>query len=176
MNTNDPHPDPHWPAAWSPAQALGAAPHEASLLHTILDSSTEWILVKDREFRVRYANRALLDGLGLTQVDVIGRLDSDLVPYAEAFRAQDLAALAGHDVHAVSRMRSPPPEGHAGGACPHGHSLTRPADGPATASTLETVATACVCFTHTSTTHATSAGERLSPRTYPHEESTPCGS
>lgn len=49
-----------------------------ALLRTIIDSTPDWILVKDREHRFRLVNQSFADSVHLTPADLLGKTDLDL--------------------------------------------------------------------------------------------------
>ncbi|PKM72946.1 MAG: hypothetical protein CVU91_07950 [Firmicutes bacterium HGW-Firmicutes-16] len=66
-----------------------------NLLTVFLDSSSDLIYLKDEKLRHIYANKALIDFLGNTQDDIIGKDDFALYPQgmAETCRATDAAVM-----------------------------------------------------------------------------------
>lgn len=79
------------------------------LLQAILDSTPDWIFVKDVNFRFLLVNKGFASALGLEPADMVGRLDSefhswemcegDPVAGTRGFHHDDRAALAGALVH-----------------------------------------------------------------------------
>jgi PAS domain S-box-containing protein len=49
-----------------------------ALLRTIIDSTPDWILIKDREHRFQLVNQSFADSVHLTPADIIGKTDLDL--------------------------------------------------------------------------------------------------
>lgn len=68
------------------------------LLDTILSNVDSSIFMKDRDGRYLYANRRVLDMLGVELDELVGRTDSDFLPpeVAAPLRENDRAVLAGH--------------------------------------------------------------------------------
>ena len=61
-------------------QAVAQLKHHQELLQQVLDTTPNWLFVKDREGVYLVANRALAEGLGMTPEDIIGKRDLDLFP------------------------------------------------------------------------------------------------
>lgn len=83
---------------------------QQDLLQQVIDSSPDWIYVKDRQHRYRLVNRPMANAYGLTPQEMIGRGDRELfaapagndVSENERWRqihAEDDAALAGRLLH-----------------------------------------------------------------------------
>ncbi|MHB8908967.1 MAG: sensor domain-containing diguanylate cyclase [Syntrophales bacterium] len=66
------------------------------LCRALLDTADEIIFLKDESFRYLIVNRALLDFLGLSEAEIIGRTDDELMTAetAEACQATDRQALS----------------------------------------------------------------------------------
>ena len=82
------------------------------LLRSVMDSSNDFIFVKDRELRVVLCNRAYAEALGKAAAEICGRLDIDLgwdrelvagdpARGIKGWEEDDLAALRGETVHAA---------------------------------------------------------------------------
>lgn len=78
----------------------------ATLLSAVMDASPDWIFLKDAEYRYRYVNLAFADVLGLPKEEVVGRVDTSVLPRHVStpasdmrFRSADDRALAGEAVH-----------------------------------------------------------------------------
>ena len=84
------------------SRAAMAAVREAhDLLHTIIDTSPDWICATDREHRYILVNQAMAGALGQSPQAMLGRPASDVSPEAadEAMRSADDRVLAGHSLH-----------------------------------------------------------------------------
>lgn len=78
--------------------------NDKKLLTTVIDSTPDFIFVKDMDFRYLLANQAFANALGLTPKEIVGKTDlevglSSLDEYAYGFRSEDEAVLAGEFVH-----------------------------------------------------------------------------
>jgi len=64
-------------------------------IEAMIDSSTDLIFLKDRQFRYVFVNRAHEPVFGTEIMDIIGKTDFDFMPHdvAENFQKSDLAAL-----------------------------------------------------------------------------------
>ncbi len=81
----------------------------STLLSSVVDSSTDWIFVKDAAYRFLLTNRAMASGFAVEPKDMLGRLDVEFVgPIAdrgddewrlESLHASDDRVLAGETVH-----------------------------------------------------------------------------
>jgi PAS domain S-box-containing protein len=81
-----------------------------SLLWAVVESSPDWIFVKDLEFRYLLANHAYAEAIGIPVADIVGKTDLE-IGFSEAvvfgnskqglsgFRASSMAAMAGETVH-----------------------------------------------------------------------------
>jgi len=85
------------------------------LLRSVIDTTPDWIWVKDDHHRFVTVNRAIADNYGLTQEQMIGRTDYDLgIPMdliegdpergIEGIRRDDELALSGEVVHRMNEI------------------------------------------------------------------------
>ncbi len=90
--------------------ALATAEYQSNLLTNIVNSSPDWIAVKDRQFRFLVANNTFASALGKTPQDLLGKDDLEIgftpkMVFGDpdrgirGFRADDEAALAGQSVY-----------------------------------------------------------------------------
>ncbi|MFN4291730.1 MAG: EAL domain-containing protein [Permianibacter sp.] len=87
------------------------------LLQTLVNSSPDWIFVKDREFRFLLVNEAMAAGLGRTPADMIGQVDAVFYPTRliagdpatgeRGFRDEDHRVLAGERLQCDRRIELP---------------------------------------------------------------------
>jgi len=50
----------------------------AELLRTVIDSTPDWIFAKDRNFRYILVNKGFADGIGKTNLEILGKTDDEL--------------------------------------------------------------------------------------------------
>ncbi|MGK7929374.1 MAG: PAS domain S-box protein [Spirulina sp.] len=70
--------------------------HHQNFLQQVLDTTPNWLFVKDREGVYVLANRALAEKLGMTPEEIIGKTDRDLFldnPQIERFQQENLEVL-----------------------------------------------------------------------------------
>lgn len=83
-----------------------AGGYEAGRIRSMLDRTTDVVLLIDRAGRVGYANRRLTSSLGVDQDDVIGTMFTSIVPTAEHLRFEEwFAQLVTAGDHADARIR-----------------------------------------------------------------------
>jgi PAS domain S-box-containing protein len=91
---------------------LAEAIHSSKqLLQSVIDSTPDWIQVKDTKHRFILVNRSFAKAMGQTPEDMIGRVDADVMALhlggdvdaqIAAVRARDAAALAGESIRDAS--------------------------------------------------------------------------
>jgi two-component system, NtrC family, sensor kinase len=99
-------------------QALLESEYQSLLLHAIVDSSPDWIFIKDQQYRYILANQSYARQMGKSVSELVGMSDLDLFPEEmvlgnpekgiHGFRTDDSVVLAGevvynpHDVVAIA--------------------------------------------------------------------------
>jgi PAS domain S-box-containing protein len=84
--------------------------YQANLLRSVIDATSNWIFVKDKNFRYILVNKGAADGMGKPFKDILGRNDLEVgFPHElvfgnpdkniSGFRADDEAVLAGETIH-----------------------------------------------------------------------------
>lgn len=101
---------PHKSNSADLAQLLQTSEQQARLLQTVIDSTQDWIFVKDHHFRYILVNQSYAAAIGSTVDVMIGKDDIELNFSNElvfgnpgigirGFRADDQAVLAGQRIH-----------------------------------------------------------------------------
>jgi PAS domain S-box-containing protein len=90
-------------------QALLESEYQSLLLHAIVDSSPDWIFIKDQQYRYILANQSYARQMGKSVRELVGMSDLDLFPEEmvlgnpekgiHGFRTDDTLVLAGEVVH-----------------------------------------------------------------------------
>ncbi len=81
-----------------------------AFLRSVLDASPDWIFAKDQNFRMLFANKSFLEGVGMRAEDVIGKDDEEAGYLPEqifgnpekglrGFRHDDIDVLSGLEIH-----------------------------------------------------------------------------
>jgi two-component system, NtrC family, sensor kinase len=90
-------------------QALLQSEYQSLLLQAIVDSSPDWIFIKDQQYRYILVNQSYAQQMGKSVNELVGRSDLDLFPEdmvlgnsekgIHGFRTDDVSVLAGETVH-----------------------------------------------------------------------------
>ncbi len=81
-------------------KAVKALKQSEKKYHTFIDSTSDFVFLKDEQFRHVIVNKAYGDYLGKQKEEIIGKTDFDLLPplLAEGCRRSDLSALKANGV------------------------------------------------------------------------------
>jgi two-component system, NtrC family, sensor kinase len=90
-------------------QALLQSEYQSLLLQAIVDSSPDWIFIKDPQYRYILVNQSYAQQMGKSVNEIVGKIDLDLFPQdmvlgdpengVRGFRTDDAIVLAGEIVH-----------------------------------------------------------------------------
>jgi PAS domain S-box-containing protein len=90
--------------------ALAQTERSEELLRTVIDTTSDWIFAKDKQFRYILANKSLAQAIAKTVEEIIGKSDLELgfseelvfgnpAQNIRGFRTDDSAVLAGEIIH-----------------------------------------------------------------------------
>ncbi|MBE7556497.1 MAG: PAS domain S-box protein [Anaerolineales bacterium] len=89
-----------------PRRAEETLRQNEALLRTIIDTTPDWILVKDREHRFRLVNQSFADSVHLTPADLLGKTDLDLGIPEEVVKGDPEKGIRGFWVDDLEVMNS----------------------------------------------------------------------
>ncbi|MFB2933778.1 PAS domain S-box protein [Aerosakkonemataceae cyanobacterium BLCC-F154] len=91
-------------------EILKQAEYQSALLRNVIDSSPDWIFVKDCQFRYILANDSFANSLGKSLAEILGKTDAEL-GFLEAevanFQSNEIQVLRGENIYIACESVTP---------------------------------------------------------------------